>query len=168
MSFAWDFGDGIRVTGDRNVGHIYRNNGSYVATLIVSDLDGAGDTASTTVTIANVDPQITLLRFPDTVVAGTPVEIEIQYADPGLDDTVYAMIWIFRRGGNGGGTGIDGPGVVVRTFFDPDEYTISVSAWDNDGAITSRAADHPLVVIVPRSAPIVAARWRSSKSARGS
>src|SRR5256885_2145083 len=71
LTFAWSFGDGARlVTSGPHVRHAYRNNGSYAATLIVSDSHGAADTASTTMTIANVEPQITLLKIPDTVVAG--------------------------------------------------------------------------------------------------
>jgi hypothetical protein len=148
LTFAWDFGDGVSlVTRDRGSDHVYRNNGAYVASLVVTDPQGAADTAVTRITIANVAPQITLLRIPDNpVVAGTLVEIEIQYADPGLDDTVQGMLWI-NRPGYGQGTGLRGPGVFQNRFTDPDQYTVSVSLQDNDGAMTYQQADHPIIVI---------------------
>ena len=157
LTFAWSFGDGARlVTGDPHVRHAYRNNGSYVATLIVSDSHGAADTASTTMTIANVEPQITLLRIPDTVVAGDLFTIEIQYYDPGVDDTVTAMLWVWH-GNSGGGGGLSGPGTVTGAYTDPGEYTVSVVAWDNDGGVGYRQGEHPIVV-VPRASPQIAAR----------
>jgi hypothetical protein len=81
LTFAWHFGDGDSVmTRDPIVGHVYRNNGSYGATLIVSDSLGAADTSNANTTIANVAPEVTVLSFPDTVIAGTTVRIEIRYS----------------------------------------------------------------------------------------
>jgi PKD repeat protein len=156
LTFAWDFGDGVTLTTlSRGVDHLYRNNRSYVVTLIVSDSHGAADTTSTPMTIANVEPQITLLRIPDTVVAGTPFTIEIQYHDPGADDTVQAMLFVWH-GNAGGGGSLPGPGSVTGTYYDPGPYTVSVVAWDNDGGVGYRAGEHPMVV-VPRPSPQIAA-----------
>jgi hypothetical protein len=159
LTFAWSFGDGAKlVTSDQRVDHVYRNNGSYVTTLIVSDSHGAADTTSTPLTIANVEPQITVLRFPDSVVAGEPFEIEIQYHDPGLDDTVYADLWRGRVGsGSGGGSSLLGPGTVVQMAYEAGQYAFSVIARDNDWAITERRGDHYLVVL-PRSSSETIAR----------
>jgi hypothetical protein len=159
LIFAWDFGDGVAMTTRaRSVDHVYRNNGAYLAMLVVSDSHGAADTASIAMTIANVEPQITVLRFPDTVVAGVPFEIEIQYHDPGLDDTVYADLWASRIGsGSAGGSTLRGPGTVVQTAYDPGQYGFSVIARDNDWAITERRGDHYLVVL-PRSSSETIAR----------
>ena len=107
-------------------------------------------------TIANVEPQITLLRIPDTVVAGDLFTIEIQYYDPGVDDTVTAMLWVWH-GNSGGGGGLSGPGTVTGAYTDPGEYTVSVIAWDNDGGVGYRQGEHPIVV-VPRASPQIAAR----------
>jgi hypothetical protein len=149
LTFAWDFGDGVTlVTGIRTVSHVYRNNGSYVVRLVVSDSHGAADTAARGIIIANVAPQITLLLVPENpVVAGTLFRIEVHYADPGVDDTVHAMIWVWRPGGSGEGQGLQGPGIIERTFSDPDQYTIGVYVWDNDGASMERQADHPIIVV---------------------
>ena len=159
LTFAWHFGDGDSVmTRDPIVGHIYRNNGSYRATLIVSDSLGAADTSNANTTIANVAPEVTVLSFPDTVVAGTTVRIEIRYSDPGLDDTVRASIWVWQPG-SGGGTGLLGPGF-VELFFAPGEYGIEVIVEDNDGAVTVRQGDH-LLTVVPATSPSLPRSLRS-------
>jgi hypothetical protein len=156
LRFFWDFGDGAtQLTADRTVGHMYRNNGSYPVTLVVSDPHGLADTASMMITVANVEPQITAFNFPDTVVAGTYVEIEIQYSDPGVDDTVRVSFWVGSSGG-GEGTGLPGPGIVLKYFSAPGTYHLSLIAEDNDGAIVAYNADHPLVVIPSTAAGTVA------------
>jgi PKD domain-containing protein len=158
LTFTWWFGDGPQTADGDSVAHTYRNNGSYVARLIATDSLGAADTTTTTVVIANVEPQITLLKIPDSLVqAGTPVPIEIEYSDPGVDDTVDASLWVGHAGGGEGG-GLRGSGTVFLTFFDPGEYTISVIASDNDGAVVQRVADHTLIVVAASGAEIVAQR----------
>jgi len=52
VTYAWDFGDENTGSGVNPV-HIYTHNGTYTLNLIVTDDDGATDTASTTAVIAN-------------------------------------------------------------------------------------------------------------------
>jgi hypothetical protein len=165
LHYFWDFGDGVtQGAEDGVVQHRYRNNGSYRVTLIATDPDGAADTASIVMTVANVDPQITRLSFPDTVVAGASFEIDIQYMDPGIDDTVSAMLWVHRPGYAEGGS-LAGPGIVVASFSGVGEYRFSLRAEDNDGALSYYEADHPLVVIAPPIGGMVAAASSSRRIA---
>jgi probable HAF family extracellular repeat protein len=147
LRFAWDFGDRVTLmTRDRNVGHSYRDNGSYTVTLIVSDPDGAADTASATIAVANVAPQITLLTIPDHAVAGgIPVRVQVAYSDPGLDDSLQAMIWWIRPNGTAEGDGMLGPGTVEHTFSSLGEYRVTLTIMDKEGAITESSAE-PLVI----------------------
>lgn len=157
LTFTWTFGDGLQAADGDSVAHTYRNNDSYIARLIATDPQGATDTATATVVIANVEPQITLLKIPDSPVqAGARVPIEIEYSDPGVDDTVDASLWVSHTGGGEGGS-LREPGTVFLTFS-AGEYTISVIARDNDGAVAWRVADHTLMVVAPSSAEIVAQR----------
>ena len=55
VSYAWDFGDGTFGTNVFDY-HTYTEAGSYAATLTVEDDDGAVDTASVNVTIAEPEP----------------------------------------------------------------------------------------------------------------
>ena len=145
--YRWDFGDGRdTVTNDSLVSHRYRNNGAYLTRLIVTDAHGLADTAAKLITIANVAPQVTLFRFTaDTVDRGAAVPVEIQYADPGIDDTITAWLWQSSRNG-GTGEPLPQPGVVVFRFSMPGEYRLSLSLEDNDGARTYWEGDHTIVV----------------------
>lgn len=145
--YRWDFGDGRdTVTNDSLVSHRYRNNGAYVTRLIVTDAHGLADTAAKLITIANVAPEVTLFRFTaDTVERGAAVAVEIQYADPGIDDRITAWLWQSNRNGGTGGL-LSQPGVVVFHFLLPGEYRLSLSLEDNDGGRTYWEGDHAIVV----------------------
>jgi hypothetical protein len=58
LTYSWLFGDGTTGTGAKPM-HTYADNGTYNATLMVSDGKGGTDTQSVTVTIANVAPTAT-------------------------------------------------------------------------------------------------------------
>jgi len=156
LHFSWSFGDGATYNTDaRAIDHRYRNNGSYPLQLIVSDQHGLADTASMTFIVANVEPIITVFDYPDTVVAGRPVQIDIEYADPGVDDTVTVTFCIGSSGGGVCTSPIE-PGIVTTPFYTPGEYTLSLIAEDNDGAMVYRPGDHPLIVIPAPGAGTVA------------
>ncbi|HWB63534.1 MAG TPA: PKD domain-containing protein, partial [Chitinophagales bacterium] len=52
QSWNWSFGDG-GTSNQQNPSHTYAGNGTYTATLIITDVNGCADTSSHTVTIAN-------------------------------------------------------------------------------------------------------------------
>ena len=138
LTYAWDFGDGnTEVVTSPVVEHVYRNNGTFLATLVVSDSHGATDTASTSLTIANVAPQITAFKVPATATVGVTYSIEIQYFDPGVDDTLDASLFL-GHGGAGGGVTLHGPAIVPFTPSDTGKYFIAIWVGDNDGASSYR------------------------------
>jgi len=51
VSYAWDFGDGDTAT-QRNPSHVYTDKGVYTVTLTVTDDDGAIDTATKDIVVA--------------------------------------------------------------------------------------------------------------------
>src|SRR5439155_6498627 len=59
ITYAWTFGDGGSATG-ATPSHVYADNGSYTATLTVTDAHGAASApVTTTAPIANVRPTVT-------------------------------------------------------------------------------------------------------------
>jgi glucose/arabinose dehydrogenase/regulation of enolase protein 1 (concanavalin A-like superfamily) len=55
LTYSWDFGDGSPVSTDANPSHLYTTNGTYTATLTVSNGTQTG-TATTKVVVGNTPP----------------------------------------------------------------------------------------------------------------
>ena len=56
LTYTWNFGDGSNLIAGQNVNHTYLNNGTYTATLTVTDIWGASTTQTFTTTVNNVAP----------------------------------------------------------------------------------------------------------------
>ncbi len=127
--YAWDFGDGATGSGTAAT-HAYRDNGTYIVTLTVTDNQGATGTASITVTIANVAPVVD---------AGQPVAgkvgVELAFhgtlTDPGVDDT-FTIRWDF-----GDGMFVEGTALslldTTHAYTKEGAYTVSLTVTDKDG-----------------------------------
>jgi len=148
LTYTWLFGDGIEIkAAEVAINHSYRNNGTYSVTLIVQDARGGADTAQATITVANVAPQLSVFRASrDTVPAGALFDVEIRYADPGVDDSVTAWFWVSHAGSSEGAI-LETQGVRHLQLSQPGTYTLSVLLQDNDGASTYRQVD--IVVSAP-------------------
>ena len=161
LTFTWDFGDGVALeTRHAAIQHVYRNNGSYSVALIVTDPSGAADTAARTITVANVEPQITMFTVPATATAGVPFNVEIQYSDPGVDDTLTASLWLWHGDSGEGGT-LHGPAIVPFNLTDPGQYSVSIYVGDNDGGSSYRQAT--INVIAAATSTIVATGARQER-----
>jgi probable HAF family extracellular repeat protein len=123
-------------------GHTYRDNGSYSVMLVITDAHGALDTAITTVTVANAPPIITTLVTPSLPVAlGTPATIQIAFSDPGISDSLTAIVdW---------GDQTSSPiasGSAAHTYAAEGHYALTVTVRDDDGASTLRMASSAIVI----------------------
>src|SRR5262249_21539547 len=96
LTYSWTFGDGGPATG-ANVSHAYADEGTYTATLTVTDSGGqaVGDTA--VVTVSNVAPTANAgpARSGD---EGAPITFLGSATDPGVND-VLTYSWTFGDGG---------------------------------------------------------------------
>ncbi len=149
LTYTWDFGDGAGGTGDLPpTSHVYADNGVYTLTLSVSDGRGGTDTRTTTATIANVVPSVSL-SGPAQIYSGQQAAFTGSFSDPGLLDAPWheAFDW-----GTGSpmmaqsateGTLNGGP-----TYFTAGSYTVTLSVMDKDGG-TGRATAALTVVRVP-------------------
>jgi hypothetical protein len=104
LTYAWSFGDGTSGTGVSPT-TTYADNGSFTATLIVSDPAGLRDTATAPVTVANVRPRATFLA-PSTSPAGLKYRLRlIKPTDVSSADVAAGFSYAFDCGAGFGAYG---------------------------------------------------------------
>jgi len=151
VNYFWDFGDGTNATG-MIVDHAYADNGTYAVTLIVTDDDGATDTATSTKTVLNRPPVANFTKSATTVL--TKVIITFNASDSYDLDGVISYFWNF-------GDGASATGVVVRhAYADDGNYTVTLTVTDDDGATDTATStvtilNRPPVALFTESAEIV-------------
>ncbi|HXG95545.1 MAG TPA: PKD domain-containing protein, partial [Gemmatimonadales bacterium] len=134
LTYAWTFGDGTTGSGV-SPAKTYTTNGTYTATLAVTDALGlASAPASTSVTIANIAP--TVNAGADTsLVLGSPFQLNATFTDPGgAADAPWA--WTVTWGDGATQTGSSaGPGGIStsHTYAAAGTHTVQVNVTDQDG-----------------------------------
>ena len=133
-----NYGDGggdtpLTLNDDRSfaLDHTYSDNGTYVATVSVSDDDGATGTAAATIIVSNVAPSVTLgddatLRRGETLVSSG------SFTDPGADDWTATVDY-----GDGSPTealtlNADGTFTLAHVYTSAGTFTVSVCVSDDD------------------------------------
>ncbi|MGA5584374.1 PQQ-dependent sugar dehydrogenase [Streptomyces thermodiastaticus] len=83
LTYHWDFGDGTTSTA-ANPKHTYRSNGTYTATLTVTDPSGRTDSAGVQVVVGNTAPTVTLQLPEDGQLFdfGDAVPFKVKVTDP--------------------------------------------------------------------------------------
>jgi DNA/RNA endonuclease G (NUC1) len=140
LTYAWHFSDGTQSSG-KSVTKSFADNGTYTATLVVSDAFGWQKTAAQTVNVGNVAPTISLVATtPTSILSGESVGVSGGFTDPGADAPWSALLdW-----GNGTTTPstLNASGATVTgtsKFFAVGTYTVALSVTDKDGAVGSKS-----------------------------
>ncbi len=120
----WQYGDGGQRQGQLEVSHAYADNGTFTATLIVSDEVGA-DSDALVVTVQNVAP-VANAGGNRTINEGTPFTFPGQFTDPGTADQ-HTYLWDFGDGGT------DTQRQPTHAFADQGTFTASFRVSDDDG-----------------------------------
>jgi len=162
LTFTWLPGDG-RVLGGVTYGHAqpgwsYANNGSYTVSVIVTDSQGAADTASQQITVTNAPPIILSVMPPAQQAVGIPGYTRVRFEDPGSkDDLVLTLEW-----GDGTRDSLHSPAspyygdTLGHTYAAPGSYVIRATVRDEDGGVTSGLAPTMLRVVDPQARTTVA------------
>lgn len=107
----------------------FADDGIYLATLTVTDQDGASDDESYPIIVANLVPTVTT-NAPAGGVEGTPIAFTPTAIDAGILDTSFTFAWSVTKNG---APYASGAGSVNFTPNDNANYVVSITATDKDG-----------------------------------
>ncbi|MEW4568952.1 PKD domain-containing protein [Tautonia sp. JC769] len=132
FEIVWEFGDGSTQTGSLTPTHTYLDNGTYTATVRVTDASGITSTDSLKVTVDNVAPAASL-SGPSSGQAFVPLQFAASATDSSpIDQSAgFDYRWLF-----GDGTQAIGQNV-SHTFAEAGTFTITMTATDKDGGSTT-------------------------------
>lgn len=137
LTYEWSFGDGAEGTG-ATPSHTYADNGNYQVRVIVTDPYGAADTATTTVTVMNVAPQVAAFAG-GSLLQGETYAAAGSFGDPGADGWTATVDY-----GDGSGAqplALDGTGFSLsHAYTAAGTFTVTVRVTDDDGAEGVRTA----------------------------
>jgi PKD repeat protein len=134
-SYLWDFGDGTTGTG-AGVAHTYPSGTPYIATLTVSDDNGATASLSRT-----VEPNAPPFAYATVTCNGRTCSFD--GSGSADDGTIVSYRWTFGDGMVGSGA------TVIHTYATPGFYPISLTVTDNEGATAGPFASTALASTPP-------------------
>ncbi|MGV3709215.1 MAG: DNA/RNA non-specific endonuclease [Gemmatimonas sp.] len=140
LSYSWSFGDGTTATGV-SPSKTYANNGTYTVTLTVTDQKGAKSVATTSATVANVPPVVTVTP-PASWTAGVSANLAVSFTDVSTKEAPFAVR--ISWGDNTpdaqfvSTTLPKTPFQRPHVYAAPGTYTIVVTVSDRDGGISSK------------------------------
>ncbi len=152
LTYAWSFGDSGTGTGI-TPSHTYGDNGSYTVTLTVTDAFGAASApVTTTATIANAVPSVTLPAN-QAATAGSAYALSATFSDAGVNDSpwAYTIDWGDGSPQTTGSTSSQSAAITAsHTYATGGTDTVRVTVTDKDGGagtaktpVAVAAVNHP-------------------------
>ncbi|MEW6069366.1 MAG: right-handed parallel beta-helix repeat-containing protein [Candidatus Thermoplasmatota archaeon] len=135
VSWYWEFGDGSTSTLP-NPQHQYADNGTYWVNLTVTDDDGATDTISKSIAVANVAPTANFTWSPVSPI--TADIIQFSDASTDTDGTIVSWYWEF---GDGSTSTLPNP---QHQYADDGTYYVNLTVTDDDGAVDTA---HQIIIV---------------------
>lgn len=143
-----DYGDGsgiqpLPLSGmNFSLNHTYQDNGSYPITVTVSNNEGGMGTASATVTVENIAPQVQTITAPSQgIKVNTSVSVSAAFQDAGVLDTHTAVWdWGDNTTSSGNVTESSGSGTVSgqHVYTQAGFYTLTLTVTDKDGGVDTK------------------------------
>jgi len=125
VEYFWDFGDGTNATG-LTISHSYKDNGTYIVILTVTDDDDAYNSTTATKTALNSPPVAAFSESAETTYTSQPITFNASNSyDP--DGYIASYFWDFGDGTNA--TGI----VAEHAYSTSGNFTVMLNVTDNEG-----------------------------------
>jgi len=121
-NYEWSFGDSATATGT-NPTHSYSDNGSYSVTLTLTDNDGATDSITKMVQVANTAPTA---NFTWSCSSGNECAFDATGSSD-ADGSITSYSWDFGDGKTGAGA------TTTHKYSPPQSYTVTLLVTDDDG-----------------------------------
>ncbi|MBJ95578.1 MAG: hypothetical protein CMP23_14035 [Rickettsiales bacterium] len=145
LTFSWDFGDGSALLSGASVQHRFIDEGSFQISLSVSDGDGGTVQQSGSLSIANRPPEIQALTGNSAGLEAQSLSWSAQVVDSGSADSLSGS-WDF-----GDGSAPVAGMSASHSYLDEGAYTLSFTASDNDGGVSSQS----LIVSIANEGPSI-------------
>ncbi len=134
LTYSWNFNDGTVTTG-ASVSHVFIDQGNYNVTLLVTDGDGGSASASQTVPVSNIDPQIANVVVPSTGGEGQIVTMSADAVDAAGDAMTFT--WDY---GDGSSDTYSLPlgnnsSATTHAYDDEGTYQITITVTDGDNGV---------------------------------
>ena len=133
QSYRWVFGDGSTGSGSTTT-HTYSAADTYTVSLTVTDDEGDSTTGSVSVTVSRISAPPECDDLVDkTIFLDESVSYSASCEDPDGGTPTYS--WRF-----GDGASDDNVTSVTHSYSEPDEYTVTLTATDDEGDFTTKTA----------------------------
>lgn len=130
LTYAWNFGDGLSGSGAA-LTHTYAQDGNYTVTLMVTDIRGLTSTVTSSATIGNVAPAVTIAPVGPALLPGETFTGAGSFTDPGADTWNASADY-----GDGAPTAVLGLAsktfTLSHTYLAPGTFTVTVRVSDDD------------------------------------
>ena len=135
LTYNWNFGDGLTGAGVAPT-HTYVDNGSYSATVIVSDGNGGSTMFTRTVSVANAAPVPTMSPATTTVKVNVAFSPQALFTDAGLKDGTWKSVFTWGDGTSLTASLLTQPVNAIRAskaYATPGTYVVRFTVTDKDG-----------------------------------
>lgn len=133
LHYKWTFSDGGVAFGSQ-VSHVFLDDGSYSASVRVTDKAGNEARRNVSLSVANQNPVVSPLAVPPKVSWGVPIQFSGSATDPSpIDQATLEFRWDFDDGTSALNQ------KVSHAFAAPDSYNVTLTVTDKDGGSASAA-----------------------------